>query len=455
MQHFFRQAFFRFWETSPALLYATPLVLGTYFALQSLWAFFFFPLFLCAIPSKLIPRMTLLFLLPLTWISIPTHPVEGEGTFYVQALLPTRNAFGSPLCYRGYWNFDEREKGRRLPCQIYPKKPLQGNAFRGYGKVEKRSVFYSLKCNNLESHPHFSLAPYRHAAKKKVRSYIARHIKKQEASDFLSGIFTGQIENHLLQNDFCKLGLSHLLAISGLHFALITLFLRRLLFFLPYKLATILILCSLTFYFLFVGNTPSVQRAWIFMLILFLAQLLEKRSYPLNTLGVALIIATLLSPFSLLTLGFQLSFLATFGILLYQPLLKKRLFAFTIAVHVFILPLVLFRFHYFHPHTLLYNLFFPQAAALSLFLLLAAVLIPPLHKLNALYTTTLLKVVENPPLLLPGIYFEHFPSALCLMLLTLFFVWGVWLRFVTDPYATMQLPSSGRGWRRFLPLQVP
>lgn len=456
MRFDFLQAFSRFWETSPAFLLAIPLALGTLFALETLWALIFFCFFLFVIDAKQIFFSTLLFISPLMWMRVPDQKVEGPGIFYVEAITYSKNRFHTPYCYRGHWSFCNKTKGRRLPTRLFLKTKIEGNAFSAHGVMEKRKGYFHLKCSELKEIPtSCSLTNIRYRAKQTVQQYIKRHIKQKDAADFISGIFTGEIENKLLISNFSKLGLSHLLAISGLHFALIALFFKRILFFLPHKVATFLLLMILTCYFLFVGNTPSVQRAWIFISVTLLGQLLEKRSYPINNLGVALLIATLISPFSLKTLSFQLTFLATAGILIYFPLLigkkpaiqeilqlsllRQHLFLFwmwvknslilTLAVHLFILPLLIWRFHIFYPHTLIYNLFFPQAASLSLILFLLGVMIPPLHTLNTFYTASLLQLVEDPPLLLPGIYFEEVSFSLTALLLLIIFIFGIQNRY--------------------------
>lgn len=81
-----------------------------------------------------------------------------------------------------------------------------------------------------------TLATLRYQAKTAVKEFIDRHFLHPRAAHFLSGMITGELEDLLLLNEFSLLGLSHLMAISGLHFSLLLLafhFLLRL--FLPYK----------------------------------------------------------------------------------------------------------------------------------------------------------------------------------------------------------------------------
>ncbi|MCH9703441.1 MAG: ComEC/Rec2 family competence protein, partial [Chlamydiae bacterium] len=305
-----------------------------------------------------------------------------------------------------------------------------------------------LKAEQRVTIARFSLLPLRERAKKSVRSYIHRRVENKGASSFLSALFTGDLEERLMRQEFCRLGLAHLLAISGFHFAIFVLFCRLLLSFLPLKPRIFALLLLVTTYFIFLGNSASVQRAFFFSIIALLSQLLERDGNALNTLGGALLIAVVTDPFSLKSLSLQLSFLATLGILLfYRPYREKllevvklspmkqllaicrtlflRACSLNLAVHLMIVPLLLYHFHTFSVHTLLYNLLFPFFVSISLLLLMAGFLLPFLHPLNSLYTSALLFAIENPPLLLPSIYFENFSIWAVVIPLLLLFVWGI------------------------------
>ena len=234
-----------------------------------------------------------------------------------------------------------------------------------------------------------------------MSNYLKRHFKDPKVASFFSSLATGDIDERALSLEFGKIGVNHLLAISGFHFALLTTFCSFILgLFLPRKTTTILLLIVLSAYFFFVGNAPSVQRAWIGIFIFLIGSLFDLRSNALNSLGCALCIEILIDPYCVTHLGFQLSFLATLAILLlYAPcekllslLLPKRplsllavmtplhqtghLFssmirkalALNIAVHLVTLPVLLFVFLKFPWLSLLYNLFFPFWVGLSIFL---------------------------------------------------------------------------------------
>ncbi|MFC2049098.1 tRNA (adenosine(37)-N6)-threonylcarbamoyltransferase complex dimerization subunit type 1 TsaB [Chlamydiota bacterium] len=218
---------------------------------------------------------------------------------------------------------------------------------------------------------------------------------------------------------------------------------------------------ALTLYFLFVGNTPSILRAWTMAVLFLVGLLIERRSSAINALGVALCLSSLCDPFSTLSLSFQLSFLATAGILFFytpcdqllQRWLPKRAladvvkkhwtwqygyigcailregFALTAAVHITLLPLLFGVFHSFPLSSLIYNLFFPFLASLALLLFLVSLPLGPWgHLLNGYYCDWILRITESPPIQLKTLYAPYMPSWLLSTLLTSILILAIFIK---------------------------
>lgn len=129
-----------------------------------------------------------------------------------------------------------------------------------------------------------------------------------------------------LSNQFRNLGISHTLAVSGLHLGILCgsllWILRKLR--LPRKLRFPVLLPILLFYMLLVGS-PSVYRAGGMTILMLAAYHFGRRQDPITSLLGTVTLICLLSPASVLDVGLLLSFFATFGILLIAVPILERL----------------------------------------------------------------------------------------------------------------------------------
>ncbi|MCH5184286.1 MAG: ComEC/Rec2 family competence protein [Oscillospiraceae bacterium] len=115
-------------------------------------------------------------------------------------------------------------------------------------------------------------------------------------------------------------GLSHLLAISGLHLVIYMAILHRIVgrMALPRWMSVPLLLLALLGFSYMTSFSPSVLRAAVMLGILTVAEFLNHRVDRLTTLFVALLFLLLWDPYALLSVSLQLSFLACLGLLLLQ-----------------------------------------------------------------------------------------------------------------------------------------
>lgn len=120
-----------------------------------------------------------------------------------------------------------------------------------------------------------------------------------------------------LRQDYSTAGASHILALSGMHlatlFMFLTFFMRRRK---PYT--SCLVLAVMWTYVVFTGMSPSVVRAASMLSLYEVMTLASHKQHPLNILGAALLLSTVLSPESVWDIGFQLSYLAVFSIHLFS-----------------------------------------------------------------------------------------------------------------------------------------
>jgi competence protein ComEC len=192
----------------------------------------------------------------------------------------------------------------------------------------------------------------------------------KDTKNFLAAIFLGRKELIGEEKEFIQnAGLSHLLAISGLHVGLISLILFYFLRFFQISFRTILFILSifLVFYVAATGFRPSTQRAVLMYLVFALGFFMKRKVEVLNSLGLAGVILVLFSPTIIYDIGFQLSFLAVFGIVLGFKIFPykqqdnllinyiKQIFLCSVFVTLFTLPVVSFYFGKIYVMSIFYN----------------------------------------------------------------------------------------------------
>lgn len=151
----------------------------------------------------------------------------------------------------------------------------------------------------------------------------------EDVSGFVRALVTGNRDN--LTDEFTtsleRAGLSHTVAVSGMHLAFLAGLLTALLgrgrrATAVFTIFWVALFCGIA------GNTPSVLRAAVMILMLQLAPLLDRERDGPTSLAAALFLLLWANPFSAAHIGLQLSFAAVAGILLVSDrvqdwLLKK------------------------------------------------------------------------------------------------------------------------------------
>ncbi|MDD3580597.1 MAG: ComEC/Rec2 family competence protein [Desulfobacca sp.] len=134
-----------------------------------------------------------------------------------------------------------------------------------------------------------------------------------------------------IRQGFSRTGTAHLLAISGLHLGMIAAVSLGLVFWLlrrsswlllrvnAFKIATLGAIIPVWGYGLLAGGSPATQRAEIMILVYLLLVLLERHRDLYNALALAALVILIISPLTLFTLSFQLSFTAVLGLVYLTP----------------------------------------------------------------------------------------------------------------------------------------
>ena len=243
----------------------------------------------------------------------------------------------------------------------------------------------------------------------------------EKSKEFTKGIILAdrtEMDRETVE-DFSKSGLVHILAISGSHMAIIfwlILLLLKPIF--PANFRNVPIVISLIFIWLFaifIDFGSSVIRSCIMITAYYFYVLLQRKPDLLHAMAISGLAILIFDTNQLFDVGFQLSFIAVFGIFwLNEPILKYlpkpkntvqnflvNVVSISIAAQVATLPLVIYYFHQYSLISVIANLVvIPFSEVIIIFALLMTILLGfgfDISWLNTLYDSgvqLVLKVIH-------------------------------------------------------------
>ncbi len=222
-----------------------------------------------------------------------------------------------------------------------------------------------------------------------------------------------------LRDRFIKAGLAHVLAASGFHVSLLLGIILKLTNRLATKPRLAIGIGTLIIYLGLTGIQASVLRACLMGSVVLLALAMDTKVKPLGSLLVVAVVILLFNPLLISDLGFQLSFLATLGLIITLPQLQAKLdwlpptlatlIAVPLAASVWVLPLLCYVFNTLAVYSIVVNILCtPLITIVSLggmISAIAALLVPALGSAIAsllFYPTLLLITVTEFFTNLPG-----------------------------------------------------
>lgn len=162
---------------------------------------------------------------------------------------------------------------------------------------------------------------------------------------------------------FRKIGLSHITVVSGSNISFLLVSILLFLFFIPQRIKIPIAIIGIILYIGMVGWDPPVLRAWIMWIIAALWLLLPGKIDSFRILALTCLILLILSPYSLVyDPWFQLSFLATIGILIVWKIFPnisqwRQAILISIFACLWTLPITIGVFWNFHTWSILANIF--------------------------------------------------------------------------------------------------
>jgi competence protein ComEC len=198
-----------------------------------------------------------------------------------------------------------------------------------------------------------------------LKKYILQ-LYSSETGSWISALVLGD-DSHIseaITELFQDWGLSHILAISGLHIGLVV----GLFYFLTIKLnvltkekAQLLIIIFLPLYAVLAGGEPSVWRATLMVIIVIILQKVHIRLSTTDIISVTFLLLLLADKYLIYHVGFQFSFLVSFGIILSRKWIGQSKYVFfqllrlSFVSQMIIVPLQIIYFYSFNPLSILLN----------------------------------------------------------------------------------------------------
>jgi len=317
--------------------------------------------------------------------------------------------------------------------------PVSNPSQFDYGKYLRNyrthTTFYAQDFNKIDGKltPKWKILQGLNNKRKVILKFHSKNIKSPNI-EILGGVVFGDdavSPPDDIKQTFINSGILHILAASGMNVALI----YGIFFFIlntlrvPYKINNILGIFIVILYTLMTGMGPSVIRASIILIFILVGKLLDREAHNISLLSLVAILMLIYNPAFINDVGFQLSFIVTFGLLfMANPLLLRlklmnfnSIIASTIVIpliaQLWVAPIQMFYFNTFCVYSVLTNiLIMPFITIISFagFISSSLALITPL----ANFVCTVFDFILNPViscLVFISNFFANLPHALITM----------------------------------------
>ncbi|MFN3587737.1 MAG: ComEC/Rec2 family competence protein [Spirosomataceae bacterium] len=284
---------------------------------------------------------------------------------------------------------------------VHIEKPKNPNQFDYQAYLKSKAIFYQQFLQTgqvlpVAISPTFNIKLFFKKYAHSIGNIFQENLDNQAAAAVVQAMVTGirdDIDKELAQV-YSNTGAVHILAVSGMHVGIIymisTYILNIVFSLISHKWRkgkVIIILLVLISFACFTGLSPSVVRATTMFIIVQCASLFHRSSSSKAALFSTALLLLVISPGWLVDLGFQLSFLAVYGILTINPLwsnlwnpqnpIIKSLWDITavgFSAQLITFPLSLFYFHQFPTYFFLANPIVSVCATFVIVLALAVIL---------------------------------------------------------------------------------
>ena len=266
-----------------------------------------------------------------------------------------------------------------------PKDNTNLNLFNYRKYLLSQKINYIIKADNIQLIKGNTNVFY------KIKNIILKRIEKcSKSSSYLKTfIFADKnyIDNEIFSS-YQSLGISHLLAVSGMHVSLISLLLLKLLDKFTENKRYILISILLLFYLFLTNYTISMVRATFQFILFFINKSLKLNIDSKNIVLLLFSILLIYNPFYIYNVGFIFSFAISFSLITLNKILNKgniiySLFMVSIVSFLISIPILINNFYQINFLSIIYNIFYVPFVSYILFPLnLLTLIFPILDNIN-------------------------------------------------------------------------
>lgn len=305
--------------------------------------------------------------------------------------------YGDSLYIEG--EFKQPEEARNYKGYNY-KQYLKTKKIIGTVELEKVKI---LKSSN---------GSFIHNIQKYIRDTINGTLTDEEGN-LLLAILLGDKDklSEDIQESFKTSNLSHMLAVSGAHVSYIILGLTYVLqnSIIGKKNGKIVCIIFLLAFMAITNFTPSVTRACIMAILTLFSSIIYRKSDVYTNISVAALITLIFNPYSLLDLGFQLSYGGTIGIIIFIKRIQekksnskvinyiKQMALVSIYANIIIIPIMVYHFNTVSFTFIISNIMASPILGIivitGFLFIIASITVKPLTRLIAIFIKPILSIL--------------------------------------------------------------
>lgn len=275
----------------------------------------------------------------------------------------------------------------------------------------------------------------------KFKERISKSIKYlyKDKSKFINSILIGEKENidKETKEIFSKTGVSHILALSGLHVSILITIIGYSIGGINSFYKLILISIILCVYSIIVGQSPSIVRAIYYSLISYMGIFIFKRPDGISSLSFIGTILLINNPYIIYNMSFQLSFLATLSIIYFygyiNSKIKIKLIALTISANILTLPMIYLYFKNISLISIISNIVIVPFLSIIIYIsILSAIILPislTLSKIMVIINSLIIDFINQTLEMLYNLKFSYieFDEVNKLFVITYYILVGIYM----------------------------